>query len=205
MIANAVKLLEDRADLFKFLLKAETGQPATIVDISAVRRRSVGAAVLRHGCRQVHLEGTSGTASTARRSCCVSRSASSVPWSRGTCRCSSPCKLGPPARRLHRRPAGGRNAPVRQMPWPTCSPKPDCPRVFSVVPGWTGHRARLDRQSGTRQIQPSPAVPRSARRSASWLAERLTACTLELGGKSAAIIPRTRISIRRCPCWRSPA
>jgi len=33
VIANAVKLIEDRADLFKFLLKAETGQPSMIVDM----------------------------------------------------------------------------------------------------------------------------------------------------------------------------
>ena len=33
VIANAVKLIEDRADEFKFLLKAETGQPAMIVDM----------------------------------------------------------------------------------------------------------------------------------------------------------------------------
>jgi betaine-aldehyde dehydrogenase len=33
VIANAVKLIEDRADLFKFLLKAETGQPTMIVDM----------------------------------------------------------------------------------------------------------------------------------------------------------------------------
>ncbi len=33
VIANAVKLIEDRADLFKFLLKSETGQPAMIVDM----------------------------------------------------------------------------------------------------------------------------------------------------------------------------
>ena len=33
MISNAVKLIEDRADLLKFLLKAETGQPQLIVDM----------------------------------------------------------------------------------------------------------------------------------------------------------------------------
>jgi aldehyde dehydrogenase (NAD+) len=33
VIANAVKLLEDRADLFKYLLKVETGQPQMIVDM----------------------------------------------------------------------------------------------------------------------------------------------------------------------------
>ena len=33
VIANAVKLIEDRADEFKFLLKAETGQPSMIVDM----------------------------------------------------------------------------------------------------------------------------------------------------------------------------
>ena len=33
VIANAVKLIEDRSDEFKFLLKAETGQPAMIVDM----------------------------------------------------------------------------------------------------------------------------------------------------------------------------
>jgi aldehyde dehydrogenase (NAD+) len=33
VIGRAVKLLEDRADLFKHLLTAETGQPATIVDM----------------------------------------------------------------------------------------------------------------------------------------------------------------------------
>ena len=33
VIANAVKLIEDRADEFKFLLKAETGQPTMIVDM----------------------------------------------------------------------------------------------------------------------------------------------------------------------------
>jgi betaine-aldehyde dehydrogenase len=33
VIANAVKLIEDRDDLFKFLLKAETGQPQMIVDM----------------------------------------------------------------------------------------------------------------------------------------------------------------------------
>jgi aldehyde dehydrogenase (NAD+) len=33
VIANAVKLLEDRADLFKYLLKVETGQPSMIVDM----------------------------------------------------------------------------------------------------------------------------------------------------------------------------
>lgn len=33
VISNAVKLIEDRDDLFKFLLKAETGQPQMIVDM----------------------------------------------------------------------------------------------------------------------------------------------------------------------------
>ena len=33
VIANAVKLIEDRADLFKFLLRSETGQPPTIIDM----------------------------------------------------------------------------------------------------------------------------------------------------------------------------
>jgi aldehyde dehydrogenase (NAD+) len=33
VIASAVKLMEDRADEFKFLLRAETGQPQTIVDM----------------------------------------------------------------------------------------------------------------------------------------------------------------------------
>ena len=33
VIGNAVKLIEDRDDLFKFLLKAETGQPQMIVDM----------------------------------------------------------------------------------------------------------------------------------------------------------------------------
>ena len=33
VIANAVKLIEDRADELKFLLKAETGQPSMIVDM----------------------------------------------------------------------------------------------------------------------------------------------------------------------------
>jgi acyl-CoA reductase-like NAD-dependent aldehyde dehydrogenase len=33
VIANAVKLIEDRADLFKFLLKGETGQTAMVVDM----------------------------------------------------------------------------------------------------------------------------------------------------------------------------
>jgi aldehyde dehydrogenase (NAD+) len=33
VIGRAVKLLEDRADLFKYLLKAETGQPSLIVDM----------------------------------------------------------------------------------------------------------------------------------------------------------------------------
>jgi acyl-CoA reductase-like NAD-dependent aldehyde dehydrogenase len=33
VIGRAVKLIEDRADLFKHLLKLETGQPATIVDM----------------------------------------------------------------------------------------------------------------------------------------------------------------------------
>jgi aldehyde dehydrogenase (NAD+) len=33
VIGRAVKLLEDRADLFKHLLKLETGQPPTIVDM----------------------------------------------------------------------------------------------------------------------------------------------------------------------------
>lgn len=33
VIANAVKVIEDRADEFKFLLKAETGQPQMIVDM----------------------------------------------------------------------------------------------------------------------------------------------------------------------------
>jgi aldehyde dehydrogenase (NAD+) len=33
VIAGAVKLIEDRADEFKFLLKAETGQPSMIVDM----------------------------------------------------------------------------------------------------------------------------------------------------------------------------
>lgn len=33
VLANAVKLIEDRADEFKFLLKAETGQPQLIIDM----------------------------------------------------------------------------------------------------------------------------------------------------------------------------
>ncbi|MEX0581062.1 MAG: aldehyde dehydrogenase [Mycobacterium sp.] len=33
VISNAVKLIEDRADLFKFLLKIETGQPPMIIDM----------------------------------------------------------------------------------------------------------------------------------------------------------------------------
>src|SRR5690606_2016370 len=33
VLANAVKLIEDRADEFKHLLKLETGQPTTIIDM----------------------------------------------------------------------------------------------------------------------------------------------------------------------------
>ena len=54
MIANAVKLIEDRADLFKHLLKLETGQPATIVDMMQYGA-AVTASVLRQRRRQVHL------------------------------------------------------------------------------------------------------------------------------------------------------
>ena len=55
MLANAVKLIEDRSDEFKFLLKAETGQPQMIVDMMQYGAALSGLQFYLDRGRQVHL------------------------------------------------------------------------------------------------------------------------------------------------------
>ena len=57
MLANAIKLIEDRAEEFKFLLKAETGQPQMIIDMMQYGAALSGLQFPFHGGGQIHLEG----------------------------------------------------------------------------------------------------------------------------------------------------
>ena len=135
MIGAAVKLLEDRADLFKHLLKLETGQPPTIVDmmqygasVSALQYYAGAADKFTWNEIRDGIYGQTLVTKRARRR--------GRPWWRGTCRCSwLPTSSAPrcwPAAPSCSSPPPRLRCPSR---WPRCSPRGRLPEgVLSVVP-----------------------------------------------------------------------
>ena len=132
----------------------------------------------------------SGPARSARCSCARSRSASRPASSRGTCRCSSwPSSSAPPwppARRWSssRRP--------RRRSTPTSSPR--CLDEVGLPEGWSTIVA-AGREVGEYLVR-HPGVDKvgftgstaAGRKIGAICGEQLKRCTLELGGKSAAIV-----------------
>lgn len=90
VIANALKLMEERKELFAALLAGETGQPPTTVE-TMHWMSSIGALNFSRARPSSRSSGKrSATAGTAKASSTASRSASSARSSRGMCRCSWP-------------------------------------------------------------------------------------------------------------------
>ena len=140
---------------------------------------------------RVPVRGAAHGRCSARASCAASRSASSARSCRGTCRCSSSSlKLAPAlARRLHRRaqaragdaagrvPArrGGRARPGCRRAWSTSS------RPAARSASTSSRHPDVDKVAFTGSTA-------AGKRIAALCGEQLKRCTLELGGKSAAII-----------------
>lgn len=103
VIANAVKLMEERKELLSALLAGETGQPPTTIE-TMHWMGSMGAIISSPARPSTRSGGArSATARTARPSSTASRSAWWVRSSRGMCRCSWPStSLVPPCWRAAR-------------------------------------------------------------------------------------------------------
>ena len=189
VIAKATKLMEERADEFKYLLAAETGQPQTIVDMmqygAAMSTLQYYAGAADKFTWKDIRDGIYGQTLVLREPIGVVGAV--IAWNVPFFLAAN--KLGPallagctvvlkPAaetplstildgRGVRRgRPARGRAVGGARRP---------------------GHRARADRQPRARQVHVhrASAVGKEIGKIA---AEKLKPCTLELGGKSAAII-----------------
>lgn len=189
VIANAVKLLEDRADLFKFLLKAETGQPATIVDIMQYGAAVTGlqyyaTAADKFTWKDIR-DGIYGQTLVLREPIGVVGAV--VAWNVPLFLACN--KLGPALLAgctVVLKPAA--ETPLCANALADVFSEAGLPEgVLSVVPGGpeTGSALIANPQLDKITFTGSSAVGKQIGQLA---AERLTACTLELGGKSAAII-----------------
>jgi len=189
VIANAVKLIEDRADLFKFLLKSETGQPAMIVDmvqygaaVSGLQYYSTAAD--KFTWTDVR-DGIYGQTLVLREPIGVvgAVAAWNVPMFLA---CN---KLGPALLAgctMVLKPAA--ETPLSVNALAEVFAEAGLPEgVLSVVPGGaeTGRALTANPDVDKYTFTGSSEVGREAGRLA---AEKLKPCTLELGGKSAAII-----------------
>ena len=189
VIANAVKLIEDRADLFKFLLKSETGQPSMIVDmvqygaaVSGLQYYSTAAD--KFTWTDVR-DGIYGQTMVLREPIGVvgAVAAWNVPMFLA---CN---KLGPALLAgctMVLKPAA--ETPLSVNALAEVFAEAGLPEgVLSVVPGGaeTGRALTANPDVDKYTFTGSSAVGKEVGRLA---AEKLKPCTLELGGKSAAII-----------------
>ena len=111
-----------------------------------------------------------------------------VPWNVPAVRHDVEAGAGP-ALRLHDRHQA-RRPRRRSTPcsWPSCSRRPASPRVSSTSSPPAARSASTSCATRASTRSPSPAPPRPAARIASICGEQLKRVSLELGGKSAAII-----------------
>ncbi|HOB48182.1 MAG TPA: aldehyde dehydrogenase [Mycobacterium sp.] len=189
VIANAVKLITERADLFKFLLKAETGQPQMIVDMvqygAAVSGLNYYATAADKFTWKDVRDGLYGQTLVLREPIGVvgAVAAWNVPLFLA---CN---KLGPALLAgctVVLKPAA--ETPLSVNALAESFAEAGLPEgVLSVVPGGaeTGRALTANPHVDKYTFTGSSAVGKEVGRLA---AEKLKPCTLELGGKSAAII-----------------
>ena len=182
--------MEERADELKFLLAAETGQPPTIVDMmqygAAMSAFQYYAGAADKFTWRDFRDGVYGQTMVLREPIGVvgAVTAWNVPFFLAA------NKLGPAllAGCTIVRQAGRRDAAVAVRDGGDLRrgrPARGCAVGRARRPG---DRARADRQPRDRQVHVHRQSARSARRSRKIAAEKLKPCSLELGGKSAAII-----------------
>jgi len=189
VISNAVKLIEDRDDLFKFLLKAETGQPQMIVDMMQYGAALSGlqfysTAADKFTWKDIR-DGIYGQTLVLREPIGVvgAVAAWNVPLFLA---CN---KLGPALLAgctMVLKPAA--ETPLSVNALAEVFAEAGLPEgVLSVVPGGaeTGRALTANPNIDKYTFTGSSAVGKEVGRLA---AEKLKPCTLELGGKSAAII-----------------
>ncbi len=189
VIANAVKLIEDRADLFKHLLKLETGQPTMIVDIM---QYGAGVSGLQYYASAADKftwdeirDGIYGQTLVTREP--VGVVGAVVAWNVPFFLACN--KLGPALLAgctVVLKPAA--ETPLSTNALAEVFAEAGLPEgVLSVVPGGpeTGRALTANPELDKFTFTGSSAVGKEIGKLA---ADRLKPCTLELGGKSAAII-----------------
>jgi len=189
VLANAVKLIEDRADEFKHLLKLETGQPTTIIDMmqygaALSSLQWYAAAADKFPWRDIR-DGIYGQTLVLREPVGVvgAVAAWNVPFFLAA------NKLGPALLAgctVVLKPAA--ETPLTVNALAEVFAEAGLPEgVLSVVPGGaeTGRALTSNKDLDKYTFTGSSAVGREIGKIA---AENLKPCTLELGGKSAAII-----------------
>jgi aldehyde dehydrogenase (NAD+) len=189
VIGRAVKLLEDRADLFKHLLKLETGQPQTIVDIMQYGAALSGlqyyaGAADKFTWSEIR-DGIYGQTLVIREP--VGVVGAVVAWNVPLFLACN--KLGPALLAgctVVLKPAA--ETPLSSNALAEVLAEAGLPQgVLSVVPGGveTGRALTANPELDKFTFTGSSAVGKEIGKLA---AEKLKPCTLELGGKSAAII-----------------
>ena len=189
VIAHAVKLIEDRADLFKHLLKLETGQPPTIVDMmqygaSLSTLQFYSTAAEKFTWRDIR-DGVYGQTLVIKEP--VGVVGAIVAWNVPMFLAVN--KLGPALLAgctIVLKPAA--ETPLSANALAEVFAEAGLPEgVLSVVPGGpeTGRALTDNPELDKFTFTGSSAVGKEIGKLA---AERLKPCTLELGGKSAAII-----------------
>jgi aldehyde dehydrogenase (NAD+) len=189
VIGRVVKLLEDRADLFKHLLKLETGQPATIVDImqygaSVSTLQYYAGAADKFTWSDIR-DGIYGQTLVRREP--IGVVGAIVAWNVPLFLAAN--KLGPALLAgctIVLKPA--QETPLSTNAFAEVFAEAGLPEgVLSVVPGGpeTGRALTANPELDKFTFTGSSAVGKEIGKLA---AEKLKACTLELGGKSAAIL-----------------
>ncbi|HET6734066.1 aldehyde dehydrogenase [Mycobacterium sp.] len=189
VIGRAVKLVEDRADLFKHLLKLETGQPATIVDMmqygAAVSTLQYYAGAADKFAWTEIRDGIYGQTLVRREPIGVVGAV--VAWNVPLFLAAN--KLGPALLAgctVVLKPAA--ETPLSTNALAEVFAEAGLPEgVLSIVPGGpeTGRALTANPELDKFTFTGSSAVGKEI---AKLAAEKLKACTLELGGKSAAIL-----------------
>jgi aldehyde dehydrogenase (NAD+) len=189
VIGRAVKLVEDRADLFKHLLKLETGQPATIVDMmqygAAVSTLQYFAGAADKFAWTEIRDGIYGQTLVRREPIGVVGAV--VAWNVPLFLAAN--KLGPALLAgctIVLKPAA--ETPLSTNALAEVFAEAGLPEgVLSVVPGGpeTGRALTANPELDKFTFTGSSAVGKEIGKLA---AEKLKPCTLELGGKSAAIV-----------------
>jgi aldehyde dehydrogenase (NAD+) len=189
VIGRALKLLEDRADLFKHLLKLETGQPPTIVDMmqygaSVSTLQFYAGAADKYTWNEIR-DGIYGQTLVTKEP--VGVVGAVVAWNVPLFLAVN--KLGPALLAgctVVLKPAA--ETPLSTNALAEAFAEAGLPEgVLSVVPGGveTGRALTSNPELDKFTFTGSSAVGKEIGKLA---AERLKPCTLELGGKSAAII-----------------